>query len=421
MASVAEAPSLKASQGVLFEFDPDMCQQCPVAPQFGGLCPGAGSEFACEPNTLNPAHPHFAELIGELGGLEFDLTRARAQPRICLPSAIPQIDGMGIGRSLGMPWKAVRLSDFWKRTRRSNASDLHEALGVDPKTKILLLLNAKDDELDKNVWHPRHQFLRSLERWRPDAVAGPSYSVWLRDSFIESEYSIVKSLRFFGLLQEHRIPAIPNIYWNDEGQRMRCARWLNDNPEVELITVDLEAMSQALEATYIRELHAFRSALVRPPSLLVSGVAREGFIRNLQAAWLNSSFTANHFIQAYKRREAIPQSNGTTVRRMVSGGDPEVLYRGEVERLEAIVSEPLRFWSDLEFGRLRAPVRQLPYEADGLWGELPKPPRRGYSMPRARKTSLISSHPVDEELPAAWIINREGTTSTGGVVRPHRN
>lgn len=387
MASVADALSSGPSQGVLFRFDPDRCERCPFAPHFGGLCPGAGSGFACHPATLNPAHPCFAGLVGELGGSDFGLTRAVHQLRIVLPPAIPQTDGI-LGRTLDRTWKAIRLEDFWKRTRRSTATTLREALAVDPATKILLLLNAKDDRLDEKVWHPRHRFVRSLEFWRPDAVAGPSYSLWDGDPWLEREYSILKSLRLFGLFQEHGIAAIPNVYWGDESQRARWALWLNDNPMVAIITMDLQALGQVLEPRFVAELRAFRSTLAKPPSLLVSGVAREGFVRDLQSVWPNSSFTANNFVQAYMRREAIPRANGTTIRRVVRGGEPELLHRLEFERLEALVTEPLRLWPDLEFGRLRAPARPLPYETDGLWAGLPRAQRHGYWMPRTRRRTV---------------------------------
>jgi hypothetical protein len=392
VASVADGLAPRPSQGALFSFDSDQCERCPFAPHFGGLCPGAGSEFACNPRTLNPAHPFFAELIGELGGSDFGLTHALRQSRIVLPPAIPQTDGI-LGRTLDRPWKAVRLEDFWKRTRRSTATTLREALAADPCTKILLLLNARDDTLDERIWHPRHRFVRSLEFWRPDAVAGPSYSVWDGDPWLEREYSILKSLRLFGLFQEHGILAIPNVYWGDHGQMARWISWLNDNPVVEIITMDLQALGAAVEPGFIPELRTFRSALTCPPWLLVSGVAREGFVRNLQSVWPNSSFTANNFILAYKRRETLPQPNGATTRRVVRGGEPEILHRLEFERLEAIVSEPLRLWRDLEFGSVRAPAWSLPYEADGLWAGLPREQRHGGWMPRTRRR-IVKSEPL---------------------------
>jgi hypothetical protein len=413
MASADRAPLAWPEQQALFSFHAGMCARCPVAQHFGGPCPGAGSRFACTPKTLNPAHEHFAELLAEIEGLEWGWTEARPQPRLELPSFIPQIDGTGLGHEIHRPWVAIRLRDWRRRTEGSTAKDLHEALNLDQSIKILLLLFDTDYALDVRLWPHRHRFLDSLERWRPDAIAGPDYSVWRDWPLLEREYSIVKSLRFLGLAQERGIPAIPNVFWGDDSQMDRWSCWLNNNSAVELITMDLQCLPRSMEPRFVAELTDFHYRLERPPALLVAGVAREGLIRGIQSVWSICSFTANTFIQPLKRRATARLAGGRFARYVVPGGDPEALMRAQVELFESVVNERLCLWPENVFGQVPQNPRPLAFEPGGLWVPVSPLERRGYWMPKARRRSVGMPEPA---LPAPWLKD----SPTWGIAHGHR-
>ncbi len=364
---MASVDSFQTGQ-LAFSLAPASCERCLFAPQFAAGCPGAGTSDACTEGTLNPGQDDFGERMTECGGLDLDLTRARPQALRPLPGFVPQVDGSPLGRGVKRPWVAVRLRDWRRATRgaEGQATDLHRVLNIHPDAKILLLLFANDRMLEEQLWPYRHAFLDDVERWKPDAVAGPDFSVWLTRSWIDRQYSMALSVRFFGLLQEREIPAIPNIYWGDNGQMDQWIRWLNTNP-VSTIVMDLQCLRPSREAQFITELRDFQRQLDPPPHLLVAGRGTEGPIRNIGSIWQNASFTSNSWMVAHKRRSTHTRPDGSTTRVVVEKGDPARLLHDEIERIEAIINEPLTLWSSLVFGRTFRAQPSGPDAQDGLW------------------------------------------------------
>jgi hypothetical protein len=219
---------------------------------------------------------------------------------------------------------------------------MHVGLGIDARTRVLLVMFANDALLEGQIWPGRHQFAGSLGLWRPDAVAVPDFSVWLHDSWLERQFAIVRSLRFFELLQEHGITAVPHVFWGDPCQLQEWVSWIRTNP-VEWIAMDVQCLQPALRPMYLAELREFREALGVAPRLLVGGTSDAQWMRSLRAVWPGAAFTANVSVLAHKRRYLLPHRDGSVARVVWGGADPADLLVREVERLEGILSEELTF------------------------------------------------------------------------------
>jgi hypothetical protein len=326
-------------QSAAFPLDPTKCDQCLVA----GRCPGGATASACTDDTFNPSQSDFDACLASTRGLDLATTLARPQIPIDLSTFIPQIDGNSICREVSRPWVAVTLGEWMKRSGsgRRLSGTMQERLHIDARSRVLFVLYANDNLLEQDLWPSRDQFLDNLGVWRPDAVAAPDFSVWQGDSWIERQWAMVRSLRFYEMLQDRGFAAIPHVAWGDHGQMDEWARWLNAN-KVQRIAMDLQCLQQT-RRRFLPELAAFRDALSPTPSLLVNGVTDELGLHALLGAWPEVSFTANVTVLAYKRRQIVPRRDGSTTRAIVDRADSSSLVRLEIERIEAAIDRFMQF------------------------------------------------------------------------------
>ena len=304
-----------------------------------GRCGGPGTESGCNAITLNPLDPDFHEHLASTGGLDFDVTVARPQPLLHLPSFVAQVDGNKICRGLIRPWVAVTLGEWMKRNgaKRKATGSMSERLNLHPGTRVILLLFANDPLLETRFWPSRHQFLEDLKTWKPDVVVAPDFSVWLGDPWMERQWAIVRSLRLYGLLQERGITAIPHVFWGDKGQFDEWVEWLQAN-RVQWISMDLQCQRGPHWTRFLLELAEFRKALGGSvPRLLVNGTLNERTIRAILEIWPETSFTSNVTALAYHRREPVQTRDGSTRRIERPGANPGDLFLQRVESIEAMI------------------------------------------------------------------------------------
>lgn len=330
-------------QSAAFPVDRAKCDRCLVA----GRCPGGATASACTDDTFNPSQSDFEACLASTRGLDLATTLARPQLPMDLPAFIPQIDGNSICREVSRPWVAVTLGEWMKRSGsgRRLSGTMHERLHVDARSQVLLVLYANDKVLEEYLWPSRCQFLDNLGVWRPDSVAAPDFSVWQGDPWIERQWAMVRSLRFYEMLQDRGFATIPHVAWGDEGQMDEWVRWLNAN-RVQRIAMDLQCLQQT-RRRFLPQLATFRDALNPRPSLLVNGVTDEPGLHALLGAWPNVSFTANVTVLAYKRRQIVPRRDGSTTRAIVHRANSASLLRMEIERIEASIDRFMEFpWAN---------------------------------------------------------------------------
>ena len=302
-----------------------------------GHCGGPGTESGCNALTLNPLDPDFHEHLASTAGLDLDVTVARPQPAFYLPSLVPQVDGNKICQGLNRPWVAITLGEWMKRNgrKRKSSGSMSERLSLHPGTRVILLLFANDPLLETWFWPSRHQILEDLKTWKPDVVVAPDFSVWHRDPWMERQWAIVRSLRLYGLLQEHGIAAIPHVFWGDKDQFEQWVRWLQAN-RVQWISMDLQCQRGPHWSRFLLELAEFRKALDdSAPRLLVNGTLNERTIRAILEIWPETSFTSNVTALAYHRREAVRSRDGSIKRIEKPGADPGELMRRRIMQIEA--------------------------------------------------------------------------------------
>ncbi len=342
------------------------CDTCLFSPDHAGGCPGEGSGGACT-DSLNPAQEDFGERVTECGGLDLALTHASPEAPLGLPGFVPQVDGTEIGLAVQRPWIALRVREWRARARavRSQQVDRNEVLHLAPGCKLVLLIFANDPYLER-LWANRHEFLADLAALRPDAVVCPDFSVWLTGSWLERQYSIVRTIRFFGLVQELGIPAIPNVFMGDERQMDEWAEWLNTNPVV-TIAMDLQCLQPTVRSDFYDLLGRFRRQLACPPDLLVTGLGDPAFVRAVASRWQNVSFSTNDWMTARKLWRTKTRPDGSTTRYRMPLGDPKALLLEEIERREAVINENPTLWSAALFGRQGPAPEPLAPAPDGLW------------------------------------------------------
>lgn len=320
-----EAGEFAPAQLTVFTAAP--CERCALA----RACPARRTTRSCldapVDGLVDPLRDDFVDLLGELGGLDLMITRARPSEPVRLPAFVPQVDGTAVSRRIGAPWVLVNLGVLMRRAgfrqRRSQAT-LRERLGIPDTSRIALALFGKDKLLEQQVWPHRKQLLETIRAWKPDLVIAPDFSVWRDDPWLTQRVSIVRSLRLYSDLQRGGVAAIPHVYWGNRKDTEDWAAWIRANP-VSAIAVDLQCIGLGLKE-YARQLRVFRSLLPQPPHLFVNGVRPGRRMRLLQDVWPESSFSADLLRLAAKRRRLVYHENDAVSVRLVDGAEVSRLY-----------------------------------------------------------------------------------------------
>jgi hypothetical protein len=295
------------------------CNPCP----FPDACGEARTAYGCGPRTadgvLHHDQPDFMARVREING--FDLGLTIAQPQVAFPETdyLPQVDTWTSSPASRQDVVATTLERWRKRGGwrvRSNET-MASRLRLGPDATLILLMFGTDATLEA-VWADRARFLEGLSILRPDLVVGPAFSVYPGRPAVDQLYAQTRSLRMFGMLQDHGVEAVPCIDWGRPRDRDAWAKWLSDNP-VRTIGVDLQCHGANLRS-YIAELAKFRSLLVQYPTLLVNGLAQQDRFADLLEVWPETVFSSDPVAPVAHGHGTVVQPNGVIRRIRVSGG-----------------------------------------------------------------------------------------------------
>ncbi len=255
---------------------------------------------------ISEDHPDFAQWMADVRGVGFDDVIAKPSKKIDLPLYIPSITvgSRSLLQGTGIKFFAVSLRDVVSPVRLSMAIDIRARLGLEPDSK-LLLMNYAEDALIEKIWPIRMQIFPELAKLGFDLVTSINYSIWLDQPHPERLINTKRNLLTYSELQSFGMNTIPHIYWSGKKDLERWAVWLNNNPSVWCIAINLQTEREyrsGLWGETIEDLGFFIPLLKSAPHVLVTGASTLPRVQQL--------------------REIIPSisvSNGVCARRAASG------------------------------------------------------------------------------------------------------
>jgi len=212
--------------------------------------------------------------------------RRGEKPRAPFPLLIPfQTADLQQGTRLPLRWAGVRLSELVNKgsgegspSRRLTSDNIREELRVSPETKILALLNGKDDLLAALWGMDRSELYNRAEEHGIEAVTGPTFSLSSEregDPRTPAAQNVIMQKRHHQVLGEvdaqTTATAIPNLYWRGRRDREKWAEWLEKN-QVQVVYRDFTMTTQ--KETFRPELAGLIEVLGRMerPMHVLAGV-----------------------------------------------------------------------------------------------------------------------------------------------------
>lgn len=221
-------------------------------------------------NALHPWNPDTWEYFLEVGGADFDDIAARRQPKIELPVFTHRIrPRRALRGQLDEPVYLVG-PDAVNRRRVLSCQRFRELTGLSAGQRVGLILFGKDKTLER-LWARRLMLIPEIAKAGYDFCVPPSYSNYTDRPRPEFLYNAKRALEFFSLLQMHGVPAIPRVAWLIEYDARRFARWVNTNPAIEQIALDLSGSSRSGWLRELRLLSIFDQLTDQRLSYLVHG------------------------------------------------------------------------------------------------------------------------------------------------------
>lgn len=247
---------------------------CPFTPfleDFDNHCqtilkrPDDYDTFSCEDQRL----PKWLKVTKGVG---FSDILAKKQERIGLPSYVPMIPhGSGqITSNIELPWAAVTLNHILSKKECLLPINIRKHLGINDQTKIILLNYALDKPLE-HIWPRRDVYFETIAKMGFNLVTAIDYSIWHDQQHAERLINLKRSLITFSDFQNFGIPTVPHVYWYGRKDLSRWAEWLNNNPEVYMMAINLQTINQNLWDQTLLDLKYFVSILPRPVKFLITG------------------------------------------------------------------------------------------------------------------------------------------------------
>lgn len=229
-------------------------------------CGAAETAEACLPlwaaddyggeHALHPALPWTHDYLASVQGPDFSTVRALPVALPPFPQYLPQIRvRAGLRGFLDEALYAVRAKEVIGRRRHVlPAAALRSQVGLDSGQQLVVMLFDKDEILER-LWSEGARLVPELAAAGYDLVVSPSYSTWSPRPRTEFLYNVKRSLVMFSALQMLGAPAVPRVAWSIEPDVRRFAKWLEQNPAVELVALDWS--TYRAEEDWRRQLDGF--------------------------------------------------------------------------------------------------------------------------------------------------------------------
>jgi len=278
--------------------------------------------------------------------------RGEETPRAPFPLLIPfQTAELTEGTRLPLGWAGVRLSELVNKgsgegspSRLLTSENIREELRVSPDTKVLALLNGKDDRLAALWGMDRSELYDKAEGHGIDAITGPTFSVSSEregDPRTPAAQNVIMQKRHHQVLGEIAVQTtavpIPNLYWRGRRDREKWAKWLAEN-QVQVVYRDFTMTTQ--KENFRPELAGLIEILRRVdrPMHVLAGVGMskaEWTIRRLgEEGHTCSIITSDPIYTSVVGGERVTRESGD-IEKTESDAPPPTLARENLEVAEA--------------------------------------------------------------------------------------
>jgi hypothetical protein len=212
--------------------------------------------------------------MAEIGGPGFDDIAAAAVPARNLPAYLPRIRyRRGLRGQLTEPIYSISIEDALTRRGIRSVDEIRDFVGLDEHQGLVLLMFGRDRVLER-VWSERDTLPGEIAQAGYLDVVAPSYSTWSPRPRTEFLYMAKRSLVMFALLQNAGARAIPRLAWEIPHDVKRWARWLQSNPSVEQVALDLATYRKKSDfSAQLKGLALLDELTERRLSYVINGVS----------------------------------------------------------------------------------------------------------------------------------------------------
>lgn len=185
----------------------------------------------------------FGEWMADVGGVSFDNIKVKDTPSINLPSFLPMMtkNGRKIMDGNNISFLGITIGDIVSIKQHKVKTNIKSSLGLKPGTKLVLMSYGLD-KLIEDIWPKRHFIYKELLKLDLDLITSINYSIWFDQCHAEHLINVKRNLLTFQEMQKIGLPAIPNIYWYGQKDLFRWATWLNNNPQVKMVAINLQTL-----------------------------------------------------------------------------------------------------------------------------------------------------------------------------------
>jgi hypothetical protein len=244
-------------------------------------------------DVISEDHPDLDTWLASIRGVGLHNVVARPVQLPVLPDYIPTVrNGSGKLFATFQPeYACVLLGDVVSPVDLNVAANLHKRLGVPIGTK-LILLGYGSDQLIENLWPKRKEIFRKLAGLGFHAVSAVNYSIWDDQPHAERFINMKRGLLTFEDWQNLGIPAIPHIYWYGRKDLDAWIEWLELNPCVTNLAINLQTLrSDSAWSRAIEDLRYFSDKLKVPYHFLITGPQSFKRIKQIQQIFPDMTLT----------------------------------------------------------------------------------------------------------------------------------
>jgi len=243
--------------------------------------------------VISESLPELSKWIGRAGGLGFSDLFVSPTPQTHLEDYLPTIPASSkkiIGNNY-IPVAGVNLQKIYHLYKKRSKKNIQNYLGL-PATTNLILFNYAYDSIIEEIWADRKSFYGWISEKNFLLATGINYSIWLDQPHAERLYNLKRGLITFSEMQRYGIPAIPHIYWYGHRDIERLAGWLNNNPQIKSIALNMQTMKIKNDwEPYLDDLAYFTSRLENNVKYIVSGPSTKARITNIKEILKNVTLT----------------------------------------------------------------------------------------------------------------------------------
>ena len=138
----------------------------------------------------------------------------------------------------------LRVSAVLRTDRVLTAEEMRTRLRLPPTVRLFLLMFDRDRVLE-DAWERGLWLIKQIAEARYDGVVSPSFSTYWPRPATEFLINSKRSLIYFAAMQALGIQGIPRVAWMTAQDAIRFGFWVQENPLVGAVALDLSTYRRA--------------------------------------------------------------------------------------------------------------------------------------------------------------------------------